>query len=124
MRATLLILGLLFANLSLAQEKWEYCKFEHLIVNKTATKNYLIQFPNNVFVLWITVKGVHRLDTTRAVKDLKEAGIDIDIKNTRKLSNFPVINALGQARWELVSTQSKSIEDSLGMTYWFKRKSK
>ena len=124
MKATLLILGLLFANLSLAQEKWDYCVFNEVIASKLDMKVYHIKTSNNEHITWITIKDKHTSNPAKEIKALKENGIDIDITNTGNLSSFKVVSALGQVGWELVSTQSTKRGDMLESSYWFKRKSK
>jgi hypothetical protein len=56
MKATLLILGLLFANLSLAQEEWDYCRFDHAIDSNLGMKVYSINTSKD-HIIWIIVKG-------------------------------------------------------------------
>ncbi len=132
MRATLLILGLLFANLSLAQDKWEYCYFMHSHDFVTNTEIYAIDLPIQTplahDIAWMTKDGKHQINPEKPILGLKSANIDIDIRG--KVSGFRVVNAIGQAGWELVNTQFHSTRPNNIKTtletyhYWFKHKSK
>ena len=136
MKATLLILGLLFANLSLAQEKWEYCQYSKIQLGLGDTKAiaHTIFHPNikiaprgHRVILWIVqeisgkaAEEEKRLDKLMAAHLKLITGISLDLSKKKTFKDYDIVSAIGEDGWELVSI----LKEKDDIKYWFKRKSK